>query len=74
MQPFLKQELQLIFSTLQTSQKEMRCPQGHQKGSEVCRRHEKEERMFLPQVPVGNYTFKRLTHLLSKVTGTEHRS
>lgn len=52
----------------------MRCPWGHKKDNEDCRRHEKEERMFLPKAPIGNYTFKCLTHLLSKVTGTEHRS
>ena len=52
----------------------MRCPQGHKKDNEVCRRHEKEERMFLPKAPVKNYTFKCLTYLLSKVTGTVYRS
>lgn len=35
----------------------------------------KEERMFfLPKMPAENYTCKRLTHLLSKVTGTMYKS
>lgn len=44
----------------------MRCPQGHRR---IMRFAEdvKKERMFLPKAPIGNYTFKCLTHLLSKV-------